>query len=71
MKTKPVDFGVFIHVDFISGYSDTKGVVGQYSTIFFSSDFSIIGLTQSVSCEMLEFLQKFNFFKNVVDKEKT
>ena len=39
VKTKLVDFGVFIHVCFISGHSDTKAVVGQYSTIF-SRDFS-------------------------------
>ena len=42
MKTKLVDFGVFIQVGFISGHSGTKGVVGQYST-FFSRDFSGIG----------------------------
>ena len=45
MKTKLVDFGVFVHVGIILGYSDTKGVVGQYSTIF-SRDFSGIGLTR-------------------------
>ena len=48
VKTKLVDFGVFIHVDFISGGSDTKGVVGQFSAVFFSRDFSGIGLTQFV-----------------------
>ena len=39
MKTKLIDFGVLIHVEFISGHSDTKGVVGQYSTISFFKRF--------------------------------
>ena len=62
MKTKLVDFGVFVHVGIILGHSDTKGVVGQYSTIF-SRDFSGIGLNR---CLLRDFgvLQKFNFFKN-------
>ena len=35
-----------IHFDFISDGSDTKGVVGQFSVMFFSRDLSGIGLTQ-------------------------
>ena len=34
VKTKLVDFGVFIHVGLISGYSDTKGVVASISLFF-------------------------------------
>ena len=31
VKTKLVDFGVFIHVGFISGHSDTKGETELFS----------------------------------------
>ena len=41
MKTKLVDFGVFIHVGFILGHSDTKAVVGHLISPPFSHAISL------------------------------